>query len=75
MIASFQVDVRKIGELGILSRDFSQKPFWQSSEEQDRLSSEGQFHMSDSVVDTSLEEEIETLEEKIAKDKVLLLDQ
>ena len=34
---------------------------------QDRLSSEGQFHMSDSVVDTSLEEEIETLEEKNSK--------
>ena len=68
MIASFQVDVRKIGELGILYRDFSQKTFWQSSEEiQDRLSSEGQFHMSDSVVDTSLEEEIETLEEKNSK--------
>ena len=33
MIASFQVDVQKIGDLGILSRDFSQKPFWQSSEE------------------------------------------
>ena len=59
MIASFQVDVQKIGDLGILSRDFSQKPFWQSSEEiQDRLSSEGQFHTSDSVFDTSLEEEI-----------------
>ena len=55
MIASFQVDVQKIGDLGILSRDFSQKPFWQSSEEiQDRLSSEGQFHTSDSVFDLSL---------------------
>ena len=68
VIASFRVDVRKIGELGILSREFSQKPFWQSSEEiQDRLSSEGQFHMSDSVVDTSLEEEIESLEKKNSK--------
>ena len=68
MIASFQVDVQKIGDLGILSRDFSQKPFWQSSEEiQDRLSSEGQFHTSDSVFDTSLEEEIEALEKKNSK--------
>ena len=34
---------------------------------QDRLSSEGQFHTSDSVFDTSLEEEIEALEKKNSK--------
>jgi len=69
MLVSFQLNIRKIGELGVLSRDF--QPFWQTSEEiQDRLSSEGQFHVSDTAVEGSLDEVIEMLEKKKSRSKI-----